>query len=211
MNDTIKKLDDLFKSGDIKKETLEMSLVNCHAEGLFSLVLNGEPGTLTRVFIATESIRMGDVALHSHKYMLTITPLTVGLTHHKVVPGYDLKAPMYLYDSDKKELTFKHMKAYSLKSYALPLGSSATFDAEQIHTISCAKNTMWVVEEKKFHPLSKITKVLGMPFDVPDTFYNRPTESEITHFYNVVKYQVMALMAKFSRVNKNRTTSSIAS
>ena len=59
-----------------------MSLKNCHAKGLFSLVVESNNGQLLRVFVAQEDVNPFDIQLHSHKYDLTIGVLCGEFTHH---------------------------------------------------------------------------------------------------------------------------------
>jgi hypothetical protein len=186
------------------KETLEMSLADCHIKGVFSLVIGGsEHGRLTRVFIATKKIEMGDIQLHSHRYPLTITTLTNGFTHHIATIGgvlSPLGASSFIYKSPLNGghgLECGGYQWFDLESTNYPAGVVASLNYSDIHTVSCKKGTMWVVEEHGFNTDSSV--VLGVPFKT-DGLYNAPKQFQINDMFDKVRSQLKFLIGSYEGI-----------
>jgi len=179
MNQLRKYYNDLLAA---KPEELSLSVDNCHADGLFSLVFNGtEFGKLTRAFIATKKIKPFDVQLHTHTYNLTITAVQGVITHHVADIGVNKKTlmPYYEYRSPLNGgngLSFSGHKGVDLNSYYLPPTSIVGLSYNDYHTVSCDKNSIWIVEEHGFTLDS--SRVLGSPFTT-DNLYPKPTMYQI--------------------------------
>ena len=169
------------------KETLEMSVDNCHAEGLFSLVIGGnENGELTRAFIAKKKIKPYAVQLHTHRYNLSITVLAGSFLHHTAKrtnaygDDFQIALPRYKYTSPLNEgfgLVYDGQLHCHINSAYLPAGSTINhITAEDIHTVSCSAGTIWIVEELGFK--EDFSYVYGKNFSV-DNLYLKPSQSQI--------------------------------
>lgn len=199
MNEEIRKVHNILLDAP-DDDTLDMSLADCHAPGLFSLVLNGVPGTLTRVFISENEIKMGDIALHSHRYGLDITTLTSGFRHHEhSKQRLNLCAEKYRYTASKGELVCISSDYFDIKSYDVPIGTTITLAPEDIHTVSCSPGTMWIVRETGFRKESSV--VVGVPFK-KDGLYNKPSLMELTQAFTKVDTQVSRLISTYNLVKK---------
>ncbi len=189
----MKKLLDIIES--IKKpnkESLKLSLNNVHAEGVFSLVVQGtEFGRLTRVFIADKKLTPFQVQLHTHRYPLKIFAISGNITHHTatLVSKSDpnsLCMPKYRYQSPLNDgfgleyLNDVYVKCYD---YKLPIGGLIELEPDNFHTISCSKGSIWVVQELGFQEESSAT--LGVPF-VLDGLYTEPAMFQINEKHMLV-------------------------
>lgn len=159
---------------------LGLSIDNCHAKGLFSLVFNGtEFGKLTRAFIASKKVRPFDVQLHNHTYDLSITVIKGQVMHHTATLGKDILIPNYEYKSPLNGgngLTFVGTKSIDMNTYHLPTTSKIFLHANEYHTVSCSKGSIWIVQEHGFQ--SKSSNVLGSPFTT-DGLYPAPSMYQI--------------------------------
>ena len=186
MKDQIEKYKNLLLIAD--KDAFSKSLNNVHHKGLFSLVIGGiENGKLTRVFIAHEKIKPFDIQLHSHRYYLRITPLQGYIKQHEAyLSSSNVNMDRWSYKSilnGGNGLTYKSEEEVSLKEFNLPVGSNIEMDVDQIHTISCSKNSIWVVEEFGFKTDESI--VLGISFKTKG-FYTEVKQLEINVNRNLV-------------------------
>lgn len=159
----------------------KMSLNNVHMEGLFSLVVVGdEPGRLTRVFIADKKIKPFDVQLHSHRYPIRLTTIKGKIRHHVAeekglinLDG-DVVLSKFMYRSFLNGgggMNYVDEVSMSVKDYLLPIGSTTTMSHDEVHTVSCSKGSIWIVEELGF--ATETSLVYGVPF-VLDGLYNEP-------------------------------------
>lgn len=181
-------------------EVKQKSIDNCHVPGLFSLVIDGqEDGKLTRVFISREQIELGDVQYHDHRYGLCLTPLTKGVTHHlmsidgsgsTVMPLFEYKSFLnggggtrYLYDVNIKSHQHDMMP-----------GSFSRLTHGQVHTISCKKNSVWVVEETGFE--KDHSHFLGVPF-ATEGLYTAPGQYMINDMCQLVLNKINGLIGDF--------------
>jgi len=92
-----------LKTADVT--SLDMSMGDVHAKGLFSLVFHGtKAGHLTRAYFANRRVKPFDAQFHTHTYDLKITVLKGRVIHH-VAKTLDtaesgaLKIPAYKYKS----------------------------------------------------------------------------------------------------------------
>lgn len=161
-------------------DAIKKSLNNVHAKGLFSLVVSGEEnGKLLRVFIATKKLKPLSVQLHSHRYPINLVAINGGITQYEAVIGHSVKLSQYKYKSflnGGNGLRFVGIGNYSIKSYILPIGSILHMSENDIHTVSCTKGSIWIVEELGFK--TDESTVLGVPFTV-DGLYSEPTMFQI--------------------------------
>ncbi len=177
------------------KESLSKSLRDVHVKGLFSLVIGGnENGKLLRVFIATDKIKPQQIQLHSHRYGIKLTPLFGEVTSHIFIQddeNYEenilFKSSQFIYQSplnDGNGLSYhKEVKGF-VTSQVLPIGSTNEMVNDDIHTISCSKGSIWVVEEQGF--TTNRSLVIGVPF-ITDHLYNEPKQFEVNDNFQKVK------------------------
>jgi len=153
------------------QKSLMLSMNEVHHKGLFSLVIDGtEFGKLTRVFIAHNKIKPFDVQLHSHRYPIRLTAIKGQIRHFVALRSnrlggdtvslseFDYKSPL----NGGKGLTYLQETDVVIKDYSLPIGATLNMDEQDIHTVSCSKGSIWIVEEQGFKTES--SKVLGVPF-----------------------------------------------
>lgn len=178
---TVKLLQKLINNPN--RESLKLSLMDCHVPGLMSLVLDGEPGTLTRVFLARKSIKPGQVALHSHRYDLKITILTDGIWHQvskcylKNAKAFQLHH--YTYQSainGNGKFVLKGLSCRNLETNALPIYSEFEINADLVHTMWCKSHSIWCVQEQGYS--RDVVHVYGKPFSTTG-LYKPATEFEI--------------------------------
>lgn len=187
----------LDKMQTLKQLPAKYHLMDCHADGLFSLVIDGEmdkdgnflSGTLTRVFIATKKIKPFTIQLHSHKYDLTIGVIHGCFQHHIADVTNDIdfvnivgktRMKRYQYKSPingESSLEYLDQRFYSLSSNHTPVGGEIFLPHDLIHTVSCDKGTIWVVQEHELKTDSNI--VLGVPFKTTK-LYKQPTQEEVS-------------------------------
>jgi hypothetical protein len=183
-------------------KSLKMSLANCHAEGLFSLVFSGtESGNLVRAFIAYKEVEAGKIALHSHKYPIKLTTLTTGITHH-VATVHDnhkghISLPKYRYNSSGMGPDrFEHLgnSLITLNDYSIPIGAMIYMEHHQIHTVSCKKGSMWIIQEKGMK--EDTSQFLGYPFEQCN-LYRKALDKEILESSTYVHNALNNLIRKF--------------
>ena len=187
--------DDVYKMMlSPNKTSLDMSLADVHAKGVFSLVVGGnENGKLTRIFIATKKIRPFDIQFHSHCYDLKIGVIKGSFEHHIATQK----------SSGINSLNLVHMKKYKytsplrggiglqeddevmyhLSSYHIPVGGEIYLESDDIHSVSVSKGSMWIVQEQGFNRDSSI--VLGTKF-VTDGLYNKPEQFQVNDMFQKV-------------------------
>lgn len=175
--DLLKKIVNNLENGT---DSLKMSLNNVHAKGMFSLVVDGsEPGQLTRIFMASHKLRPYEVQLHTHRYPVRLTALRgtmVQFTAEREPEGYQntVVIPCYKYRSflnGGDGLSYMFDGTYSIKDFAIPIGSTIAMTSHDFHTMSCSKDAVWVVEELGFQ--EEESYVLGVPFQTQD-LYTKP-------------------------------------
>lgn len=177
------------------KESLNKSLMDVHHKGLFSLVVGGsENGSLTRIFYATKKIKPFTVQLHSHCYDLKLCVINGEFTHHEAdyVGGmeWDVKLPTLTYQSPLNVgtgLQFNSVDNYKLSSYNIPVGGEIHLPFHKIHSVSCSKGSVWIVQEQGFS--TKQSVVLGTPFTT-DGLYNTPKQFQTNDVFQLVYEKV---------------------
>ena len=182
------------------KEALELakvkSLGNCHANGLYSIVIDGEDGNLTRVFIATEDIEPFDIAMHSHRYNLQIGVVRGKVTHHTAeysTSFFDsaVELPLHRYTASDRSFVYQGQHRVMLKSFDLPVGSELELFDHELHSVSCKKGAMWIVKELGYSEDG--SEILGVPFDV-DGLYTSVNSSTVEMLFG----RFCANLSKFS-------------
>ena len=180
---------------NVSKDSLDMSIADCHVKGCFSLVVGGtEHGKLTRVFIATKKIYPFDIQFHSHRYDLKIGVIHGVFDHHiaegafdqEYLDGHCVKLKKYEYLSPLNGGNgLKHVgeHCWNLKSYRVPVGGEMYLPSELIHSVSCKKGSIWVVQEQGFNCDSSV--VLGTDFST-DGLYNKPEQFQVNNMYEQV-------------------------
>ena len=179
-----------------------------HAEGMFSLVIDGdESGKLTRVFIAGKKLKPFDVQLHTHRYPITLTVLKGDITHHtafetKFKDLNTLNISRFTYKSflnGGNGLKYDKETTIKCSDYKLPIGSQISLGIKDFHTMSCSKNSIWVVQEHGFEVDN--SKVLGVPFTL-DGLYNSPAMFQINDRSQQVLKEVRKIMEAYKTTNK---------
>ena len=172
-------------------DALDMSLHDCHADGLFSLVVKkADDGCLTRFFIATKDIEFGDIALHNHKYNLFLSFLAGSLTHHKAIAGGNVTISDWKYKSSDGSFkrSYRGGQSITIISEQLPVSSEIYLRADDVHTVSCKAGAIWAIEEISYTGVDE-TIVLGVPFKTQG-LYKKPTRQQIVEMRDAV-YDVL--------------------
>ena len=189
-------------------DSLKLSLADTHHKGIFSLVIAGtEFGNLTRVFIADKKLKPYQVQLHSHRYPIRLTVLKGEVRHYWAVIDQNRR-------SDSVELsTFKYKSPlnggsgleyvkenkYLIRDYILPVGSTIRMNIFDLHTMSCSKGSIWIVEEQGF--LTDSSRVLGVPF-ITDGLYNEPKPFQVNDKVQLLQKEIKKLMLDYELVSK---------
>lgn len=190
-------------------KALEKSLADCHINGVFSLVVGGDVdedgelihGTLTRVFIATKKISPFDIQFHSHRYSLSIGVVSGCFEHHVAT---DTRLEKFTSDSVRMKifeykspinggtgLTTFGEGGFDLVSYKVPVGAELHLPFHRLHTVSCKKNTIWIVKEHGFETDSSI--VLGTSFQT-EGLYNTPKQFQVNDMFTLVHSKLSKLV-----------------
>jgi len=186
---------------NVNKDSLDKSIADCHVKDVFSLVVGGtEHGNLTRVFIATKKIRPFDIQFHSHRYGLRIGVINGVFEHHVAIKAkgksntnrvglieYDYKSPL----NGGNGLTKIGQGVYDLTSYKVPVGGEMYLPHDLVHSVSCSKGSMWVVQELGFRDDSSV--VLGTDFSTVG-LYNAPKQFQVNNMYEQVLEKLKKLV-----------------
>jgi hypothetical protein len=173
-------------------ESLNLSLDNVHHKGLFSLVINGiEHGKLTRIFIASKKIKPYKIQLHSHRYPIKLTALIGEILHHSLATGSNVndcyETSMFKYQSPLNGgngLSYVCDSLIETKDSYIPMGASLFMDEDDVHTVSCKKDSIWIVEEGGF--LKDHSFVYGVPFTL-EGLYTQPKQFQTNDNVQKVK------------------------
>ena len=188
---------------NVNKESLDKSIADCHIKGCFSLVVGGtEHGELTRVFVATKKINPFDIQFHSHRYSLKIGVIHGVFDHHIAsevsstdgVNGNVVRLKTYKYKSPLNGgngLWATGESLWELDSYKIPVGGQIYLPSQQVHSVSCKKGTIWVVQELGFKGDSSV--VLGTNFET-DGLYNPPKQFQVNNMYEKVMSRLKKLV-----------------
>lgn len=189
---------------NVDKQSLDMSLQDCHVKGCFSLVVGGtEHGKLTRVFIATKKIKPFDIQFHSHRYNLKIGVVHGVFDHHTALeeigtkPYFDCEAVRmrcYEYKSPLNGgtgLTKTGESNWKLDSYKAPVGAEIFLPHDLIHSVSCSKGSIWIVQELGF--MDDSSTVLGTDF-ATEGLYRKPEQFQVNNMYEQVLSKLKKLV-----------------
>lgn len=204
MNSNFKYLKN-FEQKLIKPKAIDMSLNNVHCVGLFSLVVEGEEhGKLLRVFIAHKKIKAGQIQYHSHRYPIKLTVLSGEVVNHVAIPndgvddlGNVVKMDVFKYQSPLNQgngLSFVDSAHFDLSENTVPKGCSIHMSSSEIHTVSCAKGSVWIVEEQGFQKDSSI--VLGVPFTT-ENLYQKPEQFQINDNWQLVRNRLDQILDSY--------------
>lgn len=201
----LQKIYDLLKNPN--PETLKLSMNDVHHKGLFSLVIDGtEFGKLTRVFIADAKLKPFEVQLHTHRYPIRLTTIK-GQVKHVVATETDninaetVQLSEFNYRSPLNGgngLTYSKETNVIIKDYILPIGASLEMTANEYHTVSCSKGSMWIVEEQGF--VLDSSKVLGVPF-ITEGLYNEPKSFQVNDMFQLFKNEIGTILFDYQRTN----------
>ena len=187
---------------NVDKQSLDMSITDCHLKGCFSLVVGGtEHGKLTRVFVATKKIKPFDIQFHSHRYDLKLGVIHGVFEHHVAYPlnhdtinpnfvalkEYSYKSPL----NGGNGLTFTGVNKFSVESAKVPVGGELYLDCKDIHSVSVSKGSIWVVQEQGFNQDSSV--VLGTDFST-EGLYNKPEQFQVNNMYEQVLNKLKKLV-----------------
>jgi len=181
-------------------ESLKMSMNHCHVRGMFSLVVDGDEfGKLTRVFIAENKLKPFEVQLHTHRYPIRLTTLKGNITHHNAEK--DEKGPVIMSEYNYKSflnggngLSYVGETKVNCFDYKLPIGSTVTLGVKDYHTMSCSKNSIWIVEELGFE--TDESSVLGIPF-ILDGLYSDPAMFQINDRCQTVIFELKKIIQSY--------------
>lgn len=205
----LRKIQDILRKPN--QESLKMSLAETHHPNVFSLVIDGtEAGNLTRVFIAKGKLKPFEVQLHSHRYPIRLTTIAGSIKHfiannaNKNDFGFADKRvvdmSMFEYKSPLNGgQGLKYLDEVSVKiiEYPLPVGSTVEMSENDVHTMSCSKGSIWIVEEQGFKSDSSI--VLGVPF-ITDGLYNKPQQFQINDNVQIVLSTINKILNDYEKV-----------
>ena len=205
--------DEILKMMTTPNQTaLDMSLSDCHVDGLFSLVVGGEKdestgklkhGTLTRVFVATKKIKPFDIQFHSHRYGLKIGVIDGVFEHHVAYPysvhdgigslntikmkAFHYKSPL----NGGTGLEYVQDGNFKLESYKIPKGGEVFLESYEIHSVSCSKGSVWIVQEQGFDCDHSV--VLGTSFQT-EGLYNTPKQFQTNDIFTLVYDKLKKLL-----------------
>lgn len=190
------------------KDSLLKSISNCHAKGIFSLVINGtKDGELTRVFVATEDLNHGDVQYHTHRYDLLLTPLTKSIIHYIAEVGDGIISNNHINEYSYRSfllggsgLSLLRSTKANFNNYALVPGTIVDINHTEFHTMSCKKGDAWAVEEQGFK--SDMSFVLGTPF-ISEGLYTAPLQYQINDMCQLVLQKLNQLILSFEGVSND--------
>ena len=77
----------------------------------------------------------------------------------------------------------KGVSDYIVDSYYIPVGGEISLSCDEIHSVSCSKGTIWIVQEQGFK--TKTSTVLGVDFQT-DKLYNEPKQYQINDVFTKV-------------------------
>ena len=186
-----------YLSKEPNRQNIDMSLKNTHVKGMYSIVLNiDNDGNLFRVFYATEEIKPYEIALHEHRYNLTLGFIDGCIKQHSLIETYTevctcerVDLPVFKYETPLNGgngLTYiVDIFAYII-STDMPLYSSVYLNANDIHTISCTKDSMWIVREETLGYNKNYSYVYGKPFTT-DGLYDKISDEEYNNIFNLIK------------------------
>lgn len=195
--------------GLVKKPNLNsllLSLADTHHKGVFSLVIHGEDfGRLIRVFIADKKIKPYEVQLHSHRYPLRITVIKGNVRHYIALRTHTTNSnTVQLSEFEYKSPLnggsgLKHIQdgIFVIKDNCLPIGASIEMSEKDIHTMSCSKGSIWIVEELGFKTESSI--VLGVPF-ITEGLYNKPEMFQINDHFQIFVKELKQIINHYENV-----------
>lgn len=180
------------------KESLKLSLNNCHAKGVVSIPLKGTPGSLKRVFIATEGLMPGDVQYHTHKYNIVLTSIKGAIKHFVGIKDNAFhwmpKSQIYSYSSSINgtgEIKFIEDHYFNFSEFLLPTPSTTNLRSTIFHTMACDIDSMWLVEESSDG--QQKSQFIGRPFEISDDMYTKIDPKDLQIYIKKIYDQVVLL------------------
>lgn len=177
-----------------RDEILAKSLLNCHAEGLHSVMLSFNPGAIIRLFFADtnhtlwkNTIKSTDwsIAAHPHHCNVMLVPV-MGFTYNLLfsINGEpNLRLNEYLYSSkitgDKGAFQFQRVRGLYCGGSSQLTDDGMHLKASHIHSVFVGegKRSAWLVlegrEDKDYKPLCWTPKVPT----IEPSFYQPMTEA----------------------------------
>ena len=197
---------------NVEVEVTDKSLQDCHHAGLFSLVIGEtEPGYLKRVFYANTKIKPYAAQLHTHKYAIKITAVKGIILHHQafrseITDSHTISISEFIYNTPLQGGDgLKYLKETNLilKDYIIPIGSSIILNHSDIHTISCSKGSIWIVEEYKPDEVVEDSRFFGVPFRQKKDWYKKPFRATTQQFRSIIFTEISRLIMLFESINLN--------
>ncbi|MDA8708612.1 hypothetical protein N9M10_04485 [Hellea sp.] len=106
-----------------------------------------------------------------------------------------IEMPTYKYKSALNGgdgvLRYVDERSILIDEYVIPPAATLYLKHSDVHTVSCSKGAIWVVEELGFR--ANETTVLGSPFCVDD-LYRKPKQFEINNAYQKLRRTAQALI-----------------
>jgi len=184
------------------EEIVSKSLLNCHCEGLHSIMLLDQPEKRVRLFIAMpgnvlckngypeESNFRGSVAFHSHHCDITLHVIKGFLMNLTIKPAamglHILKRWKFSSGITGDQIRFtpdRSMRVYLSPADRMHPGSVAVMRANEIHTVATNKNqlTAWFVYEGKEDPNYDSYCYTNTELDKEDFshLYKKPNEQQV--------------------------------
>tara|TARA_R110002153_G_scaffold242921_1_gene398170 strand:- start:57 stop:677 length:621 start_codon:yes stop_codon:yes gene_type:complete len=200
----LKQIYELLKNPN--QDSLKLSMTDVHHNNIFSLVIKGtEFGELTRVFIANEKLKPFDVQLHTHRYPIKLTTIKGNIKHYvafrsEIMDAHTVSLSEFEYKSPLNGgsgLKYDKETNVIIKDYSVPVGSTLEMDYKEFHTMSCSKNSIWIVEEQGFK--TDTSRVLGVPF-VTDELYNEPKSFQVNDNCQLVAREIKKMILDYELV-----------
>ena len=190
-------------------DCLAMSKSNLHHTGLHSIVIREDNGYLLRFFHATQDIKFGGIAFHTHLYNLEIGVVIGEFKHHEAksvrrdplqrikepyacMPIYEYKTPLV---HSEPSFTLTHPAVpLVLSEYSVLPGTTLHLRYFDFHTVSVKAGTTWLVRETPPAARPKSTAILGRPFEVPA--YHETPRLMALQWCNELQHDLLKLVGR---------------
>lgn len=204
IQDYIQDIFDLVQNPN--QDSLKLSMNDVHHKGMFSLVIGGTDfGNLTRAFITEEKLKPFEVQLHTHRYPIRLTAIKGNIKHYVAyetdennsetvqLSEFNYKSPL----NGGNGLSYSKETNVIIKEYNLPIGASLQMTANDFHTVSCSKGSIWIVEEQGF--VLDSSKVLGVPF-ITEGLYTEPKSFQINDKHQLLKKELSRILLDYKQI-----------
>lgn len=144
-----------------EEEIVAKSFLNCHVEGLHSIMLLNSPSKTIRLYITDTNHKLttNNLAIHPHHCNVTLHQIYGNMINcnYAVEQGGIVYNKFEFSSGITGSLGFKKIGTEKLKlekAYVLSPGDCVTLPAETLHTVECAKDKVsaWFVYEGRENP-----------------------------------------------------------